>query len=302
MLCSTYAPTSMTSITDSDVIRTRHRPRRLSTYSVRLNPRRSNVTDLPKRGSKPTMTSLDLTSESIPFLDGKIAIITGTTPPTTHPCISQPRDPNQNQTPCPQPIKSQLTHPSISAGGSSGIGLSTTNLLISKKCRTYVLDLHPPTTPLSSHAVFLKCDTTSWSDLVRAFTAVTNDPENRSHRKIDIAIANAGVSETVEHWLDDAFEDGGEGVLKEPVYKVLDVNLRGVLNFVKLAVRTMKMGGAGDGANFANGNTASGGSIVITSSATAYAPEQSLPVYSASKLAVFSFLAFISPCFPAWWN
>ena len=60
------------------------------------------------------------------------------------------------------------------------------------------------------------------------------------------------------------------------------MNLRGVLNFVKLAVRAMRKVGGGD-------EGGRGGSIVITWSATVYAPEQSLPVYSASKLAV---------CFP----
>ena len=60
------------------------------------------------------------------------------------------------------------------------------------------------------------------------------------------------------------------------------MNLRGVLNFVKLAVRAMRKVGGGD-------EGGRGGSIVITSSATVYAPEQSLPMYSASKLAV---------CFP----
>ena len=88
-------------------------------------------------------------------------------------------------------------------------------------------------------------------------------------------------------WLNDSFEDGGDcgaDKLKEPEYKVMDVNLRGVLNFIKLAIRAMRKNG--DAAEASGRDKPSGGSIVITSSATAYAPEQSLPVYSASKLAV----------------
>lgn len=54
---------------------------------------------------------------------------------------------------------------------------------------------------------------------------------------------------------------------------MLDVNLRGVVNVVKLAWWSMKRHGVA-------------GSIVLTASATAYAPEQSLPVYAASKSGV----------------
>ncbi|PVI03627.1 hypothetical protein DM02DRAFT_696939, partial [Periconia macrospinosa] len=61
--------------------------------------------------------------------------------------------------------------------------------------------------------------------------------------------------------------------LKEPTYPLVDVNLKGVLNTIKLAHYSFKRDGVR-------------GSIVITSSATAYAPEWSLPVYSGLKLAL----------------
>lgn len=75
-----------------------------------------------------------------------------------------------------------------------------------------------------------------------------------------------------EHdYSEDRLDEAGD--LMEPRYNVIEVNYRGVLNFVKLATSCMRRQGQG-------------GSIVITSSATAYSPEQSLPVYSATKLAV----------------
>ena len=49
--------------------------------------------------------------------------------------------------------------------------------------------------------------------------------------------------------------------------------MKGVIMFVKLAVSYMRRQG-------------NGGSVVLTASATAYAPEQNLPVYSATKLGV----------------
>ena len=90
--------------------------------------------------------------------------------------------------------------------------------------------------------------------------------------------ANAGISED-ENFLEDTFDES-TGELLEPQYRVMDVNLRAVLNCIKLGVRGMKM--AGGGASHGGG----GGSVVITTSATAYSSEQSLPVYSACKLGV----------------
>ena len=83
-------------------------------------------------------------------------------------------------------------------------------------------------------------------------------------------VANAGISEKND-FLTDEFDEAG--ILLQPNFGVVEVNFLGVLNIVKLAISYMKRQGTG-------------GSIVIVSSATAFAPEQSLPVYSASKLAV----------------
>lgn len=87
---------------------------------------------------------------------------------------------------------------------------------------------------------------------------------------IDYAFANAGVSEETNYFADDLDD---EGRLREPAYRVLDVNVRAVYNFVKLAWSQMRKNKVA-------------GSIVITTSASGYAPEQSLPVYSSGKLAV----------------
>ena len=107
---------------------------------------------------------------------------------------------------------------------------------------------------------FIKCNIASWRELRSVFEQVN---------RVDIAVANAGVSEDGDYFT-DKFDIRGQ--LLEPKYDVVEVNYRAVLNFVKLSVRSMREIG--------------GGSIVITSSATAYAPEQSLPVYASTKLAV----------------
>lgn len=109
---------------------------------------------------------------------------------------------------------------------------------------------------------FHQCDVTSFRSLLAIFTSLAH---------IDIAIANAGVSQECDYFTDTFAPDGS---LEEPAYNVIDVNYRAVLNFVKLSLHAFRQ------------QEPKGGSIVITSSATAYSPEQSLPVYSATKLAV----------------
>ena len=167
---------------------------------------------------------------------------------------------------CPRDRYSRTSHEqkgilTYFAGGASGIGLAAIQILIAKGAKAFILDLAPPPADAASSATFIECNTASWPDLLTAF---------KQAGSVDIAIANAGVSE--EHdYFEDRLDEAGE--LLEPTYNVIDVNYRGVLNFVKLATSYMRRQGRG-------------GSIVITSSATAYSPEQSLPVYSATKLAV----------------
>lgn len=115
---------------------------------------------------------------------------------------------------------------------------------------------------------------TDWVALRKIFVRVGH---------LDYVFANAGISET-ENFLADTLEEpcsttepSTNGTvlerLREPEYPLIDVNLKGVLNVIKLAHHSFK-------------RDTTPGSIVITSSATAYSPEQSLPVYSALKLAL----------------
>jgi NAD(P)-dependent dehydrogenase (short-subunit alcohol dehydrogenase family) len=76
------------------------------------------------------------------------------------------------------------------------------------------------------------------------------------------------------------------GTLAEPAYGVIDVNFKATVNVIKLALRAFRMQWGTGRMDSDGGGGGGGGSLVLTSSATAYAPEASLPVYSASKLAV----------------
>ncbi|KAK4692281.1 hypothetical protein P7C71_g4890, partial [Lecanoromycetidae sp. Uapishka_2] len=149
----------------------------------------------------------------------------------------------------------------IITGGASGIGLAAAQLLASKGATVHVLDLSPPhkeDPPSPPNVRFEACNVASWDQLLAAFTKIGH---------VDIAIANAGVSQECDYF-EDTFDENE--MLLEPRYNVLEVNFRAVLNFVKLSLSAFKKQGPG-------------GSLVITSSATGYSPEQSLPVYSATK-------------------
>ncbi|ORY66217.1 short chain dehydrogenase reductase [Pseudomassariella vexata] len=152
----------------------------------------------------------------------------------------------------------------IVTGGSSGIGLAAAQIMAAKGATVVILDIEAPEASLKT-IQYIKCDISQWSDLSAAFAQVG---------PVHIAIANAGVGEDGSY-LTDLYDENGN--LLEPTYTVVDVNLRGTLNFVKLALHNMK-------------KNEIRGSIVITSSATAYSAEQSLPVYSGTKAALINYM------------
>lgn len=211
------------------------------------------------------MTSLTIDEASFPTLTGKVALITG----------------NADRK------HMHIMPTNARSGGSSGIGFAAAEILASKGASVHILDRNPPsateswppvTSPLSEHITFHKCDITDWKNLRGIFANVG---------KLDYVFANAGISETEDFLADtveDTTENGQNGIklsasdhLKEPSYPLLGVNLKAVLNVIKLAHHSFKRDGKQ-------------GSIVLTSSATAYAPEQSLPVYSAVKLALIGLI------------
>jgi NAD(P)-dependent dehydrogenase (short-subunit alcohol dehydrogenase family) len=147
-------------------------------------------------------------------------------------------------------------------GGSSGIGLATAKLFSDRGALVFNIDVQPPTIQQQRPEIeYVKCDQSSWSELLITF---------KRWPQIDIVVANGGVTE-YPNYFDDVFDEQGE--LEEPCQAVFRVNLIGTINVCKLAMSRMR-------------KQESGGSIVITSSATALMPEHSLPVYGACKAAV----------------
>ncbi|KAB8338729.1 hypothetical protein FH972_021674 [Carpinus fangiana] len=159
-------------------------------------------------------------------------------------------------------------------GGSSGIGLATAQLLLEHQALVVVADRQPIISNDSSPSpgkspTFVQADVTSWEDLTKAFQ-LTIDKFGR----IDHIFANAGISSPVNSIVDDVLDE--QGALKEPDLKVLQVNLIGVVNTIKLAIHHLR-------------KQQHPGSIVITASTAAYQQFSSVD-YTTSKHAVLGLM------------
>ncbi|KAI0396352.1 short chain dehydrogenase reductase [Xylariaceae sp. FL0594] len=162
----------------------------------------------------------------------------------------------------------------VITGGCSGIGLAAGRILASHNATVHALDISAPhpedgPSPAGWHSRIV--DVSNWEQLAAAFKDIG---------QIDMAIANAGISEDFDFFSNIASPESAE-----PQYKCIDVNLRAAINFVHLALSAFERQGYG-------------GSIVLTTSATGYSPEQSLPVYSATKAGVLGLIRSLRPNLP----
>jgi NAD(P)-dependent dehydrogenase (short-subunit alcohol dehydrogenase family) len=156
----------------------------------------------------------------------------------------------------------------VIAGGFCGIGLAASKLFPSHGAFVTIADLSPPSEPVPN-STFACCDVASSETILAAFKILV-----QKHRTVDVLIANASVGEVEDFFL-DVLDD--EGKLKQPKYRVLDINLKGVLDCVKVAIHYMRQ-------------QERGGAIVMTTSTAGYVGEKGLPTYLAAKHGVTIFL------------
>ncbi|KAL2849021.1 dehydrogenase with different specificitie [Aspergillus pseudodeflectus] len=128
-------------------------------------------------------------------------------------------------------------------GGSNGIGAAVVTQLNSAGATVIIVDLESTKSsantlisslPSPHNAVFMPANIADWVELRSVFSAART-----RFGRLDFVIANAG---TMEHQpvLEDSFDEQGE--LEEPrdAYRVIDVNLKGSLNTLKLALHHLK--------------------------------------------------------------
>ncbi|RWA12559.1 hypothetical protein EKO27_g2572 [Xylaria grammica] len=138
----------------------------------------------------------------------------------------------------------------IVTGCSSGIGLSTIQLLLSLGAFVIGSDLHEPPEGAVSSAQFTfhNANVAEWQDLLGLFKKAIE-----LHGRVDHVFSNAGIGPLANYV--SGIELDGNGDPKEPTSLVLDVNLKGAINTATLGVHYIRQ----------NPN---GGSIVINISST----------------------------------
>jgi NAD(P)-dependent dehydrogenase (short-subunit alcohol dehydrogenase family) len=151
----------------------------------------------------------------------------------------------------------------VITGGTSGIGLATAARFVNEGARVFITgrgqaQLDAALGQLGNRATGVRGDVGVGADLDRLYAAVTD-----SGRKLDIVMANAGVSEVVQ--ISDLTE--------EHLDYLITTNIKGVVFTVQKALPLLN----------------DGGSIILTGSTTGERGRAGLGVYAASKAAIRSF-------------
>ncbi|KAJ2901615.1 hypothetical protein MKZ38_001635 [Zalerion maritima] len=164
----------------------------------------------------------------------------------------------------------------IVTGGANGIGKAAVLRLAELGAKIVIGDLDAKSgesvlQTLGGAAVFQQTDVTRWESLQSLF-----DLARRKYGDIDAVFANAGLPEREPFLYEDKLDANGD--LMEPDFRVIDVNLNGVLRTAKLALH-----------HFAK-NKSPGGVLVITGSAASYFPSAPIIRYGAAKHALLGFM------------
>ncbi|KAJ4993737.1 short chain dehydrogenase [Stagonosporopsis vannaccii] len=166
----------------------------------------------------------------------------------------------------------------IVTGGAGGIGAQTIRAFHAHGCNVVIADLpfaqgaaEALIASLSDpcRALFCETDITRWDMMRNLFRA-----SKEKFGQVDIVIANAGLMES-KGFFD--FEEDENGELLEPTeaYKIVDVNLKGSMNTLRLAMHTMQSNAPdSDGAR---------GSVILVASTSGYFGGTGVVSYISSK-------------------
>lgn len=154
-------------------------------------------------------------------------------------------------------------------GGSSGIGLSTAQLLssLNPKHNLILLDLQQPPKTFThdpNHLLVHTCNITNWADQRTGF-----EKAYAKFGRIDCVFVNAGIAEHGEQFFTDNLDSSGK--LAEPDRRVLNIDMDAASDTTKLAIHYLRKNGD------------AGGQIVLTASLAGYLASAGAPLYSAAK-------------------
>jgi NAD(P)-dependent dehydrogenase (short-subunit alcohol dehydrogenase family) len=168
----------------------------------------------------------------------------------------------------------------VLTGGATGIGAAAVSHLYSLGAKIVFGDVNVSDADSLVHTLaqrsssaedpgvdFLQCDVRSHSDNLALFKLAM-----KKYGRVDHAVANAGIMEQ-EKWFDPAL--GIEGVVRDPGdFTILDINLKGVVLFARIACQYLAYG---------NGEAKADKSIVFLSSLAGFLGTPGIPLYQVSK-------------------
>lgn len=148
----------------------------------------------------------------------------------------------------------------------SGMGLAVVQALAARGgWQVHLVDIKEDPGNLPPNCFHHKADTAAYDDLAGTFKAVFE----AGGQRLDFVFANAGIFER-GNWYSPS---GPSGELPpEPDWSVLETNLKGCMNTVRIGRHYMAQSPGPDG-----------GSIVVTSSIAGLWPSYFSPIYTASK-------------------
>lgn len=181
------------------------------------------------------MAEFTIQDEDLRNLRGKVIIVTGTSFP---PVGDLPTHVAGFSVNCPR----LTTCPASFPGGSSGIGLTTVELLLGLGAAVVSGDAQPPAAPQviypsegsAAFFTYIPTDISVWADLVQLFKRAI-----QVHGRVDHVFANAGVPSSLGNYFSSLSLDA-DGELQEPSHAVLEVNLKGTINTATLAIHHMQ--------------------------------------------------------------
>lgn len=184
-------------------------------------------------------------------------------------------------------LREHLQKVVLVTGAASGIGFATARLFAEHCARVVLVDLDTPALRTAAESIgdncsYYACDVSSWEQQVALYDWVC-----RSYGPPEIVCLNAGIDpelaatetpsakeKVASNYLADEFETSEAGCrrLRAPPDAIFDVNVKGVIYGLKLAVHSLVEW--------------RGGRIIITGSAASYIPVAYQDVYAASKHAL----------------
>ncbi|KIH86426.1 short chain dehydrogenase/reductase [Sporothrix brasiliensis 5110] len=183
----------------------------------------------------------------------------------------------------------------IITGAAGGIGAATAVLFSEHGANVVIADLASARTaatetliPSLAHperAVFVPVDILNWADMQALFkTAVA------TFGRVDVVVANAGIMETAPVLDMDAVDAAGDLLESREAFQVLDVNIKGTLNTIRLGIHTMRRNERKHNAKDADAKDLVAGSIVLIASTSGYFGGTSVAGYITSKHGVVGLL------------